>query len=131
MVFSHWLLDLIVHRPDLPVLPGNVGNLPLFGFGLWQLPIAAAHVELALALGGTYLYYRSARNASAVAKDKRHIKALIAAGATGAFLVLLLGANYFISVSIDRDSSHADAPYLFRLVRLAPQLVRGPLVIQL
>jgi hypothetical protein len=95
MVFSHWLLDLIVHRPDLPILPGNVGNLPLLGFGLWQLPIVAALVELALALGGAYLYYRSARHAPAEAKDKRHIKALMAAGATGLFLVLLLSADYF------------------------------------
>jgi hypothetical protein len=95
MVFSHWLLDLIVHRPDLPILPGNFGNLPLLGFGLWQLPITAALVELALALGGAYLYYRSARHAPAGVKDKQHIKAIAAAGATGAFLVLLLAADYF------------------------------------
>ena len=27
VVFSHWVLDLVVHRPDLPILPGNAGNL--------------------------------------------------------------------------------------------------------
>lgn len=95
MVFSHWLLDLIVHRPDLPILPGNLGNLPLLGFGLWQLPIAAALVELALALGGAFLYYRSARHAPAEAEDNRHIRSLVAAGATGVLLVLLLAADYF------------------------------------
>jgi hypothetical protein len=95
IVFSHWLLDLIVHRPDLPILPGNLGNLPLLGFGLWQVPIAAALLELALALGGAYLYYRSARHAPAEAKDKRHIRALVASGVTGLLLVLLLAADYF------------------------------------
>src|SRR5690242_20880730 len=25
-VFSHWLLDLVVHRPDLPLLPGSAGS---------------------------------------------------------------------------------------------------------
>src|SRR5215208_5913963 len=61
MVFSHWILDLLVHRPDLPFLPGNGGNLPLLGFGLWQLPLVSALAELALVLAGAYLYYRSAR----------------------------------------------------------------------
>lgn len=60
VAFSHWLLDLIVHYPDLPILPGNAGNLPLLGLGLWGLPTVAAFVELALVLGGAYLYYRSA-----------------------------------------------------------------------
>ena len=31
-VVSHWVLDLIVHRPDLPLWPGG----PKFGFGLWN-----------------------------------------------------------------------------------------------
>lgn len=26
VAFSHWILDLIVHRPDIPILPGNVGT---------------------------------------------------------------------------------------------------------
>ena len=60
VAFSHWLLDLVVHYPDLPILPGNVGNLPLLGFGLWGLPAVAAFVELALMLVGAYMYYRAA-----------------------------------------------------------------------
>ena len=60
VAFSHWILDLIVHRPDLPLLPGNAGNLPLLGFGLWRLPTVAAFLELALVLVGAYLYHRSA-----------------------------------------------------------------------
>ncbi len=60
VAFSHWLLDLVVHRPDLPLLPGNAGNLPLLGFGLWRWPAVTAGIELLLVLGGAYLYYRSA-----------------------------------------------------------------------
>src|SRR5919199_4852173 len=58
VAFSHWLLDLLVHRPDLPILPGNAGGLPLLGFGLWRVPAVAAIIELLLVLGGAYLYYR-------------------------------------------------------------------------
>src|SRR5208282_3796561 len=42
---SHWVLDLVVHRADMPVLPGNFGSLPRLGFGLWGHPPAAACVE--------------------------------------------------------------------------------------
>jgi hypothetical protein len=60
VVFSHWVLDLLVHRPDLPILPGNADHLPLLGFGLWEISMLSAIVELALVLGGAYLYYRRA-----------------------------------------------------------------------
>jgi len=60
VVFSHWVLDLVVHRGDLPILPGDAGNLPRLGFGLWQVPAAAIAVELVLVLGGAYLYWQAA-----------------------------------------------------------------------
>jgi len=45
LAFSHWLLDLIVHRPDLPLYPG--GDL-LLGFALWDLPWLAFALEAGL-----------------------------------------------------------------------------------
>lgn len=60
VVFSHWCLDLVVHRADMPVLPANVGQLPRLGFGLWQLPTATVLVELALIVIGSFLYWRAA-----------------------------------------------------------------------
>lgn len=60
MVFSHWLLDLPMHHQDMPILPANAGHLPLLGFGLWSLPALAAVLELALVLGGGWLYWRAA-----------------------------------------------------------------------
>jgi hypothetical protein len=43
MVFSHWVLDLLVHRGDLPILPGDIGGLPRFGFGLCSGPRLQRH----------------------------------------------------------------------------------------
>jgi membrane-bound metal-dependent hydrolase YbcI (DUF457 family) len=96
VVFSHWVLDLVVHRPDLPILPGNLGNLPLLGFGLWQVPVASALVELALVLGGAYLYYRSAMQLPVPAdgdRDSQRRRVLTASGVTAALLLLLLASN--------------------------------------
>ena len=63
VAFSHWVLDLMVHRPDLPLLPGNALGLPRLGFGLWTTPAAAAAAELILVLAGGGLYWRAARAA--------------------------------------------------------------------
>ena len=60
VVFSHWLLDLPMHHHDMPLLPANAGHLPLLGFGLWAWPVASMLVELALVIGGAFLYRRAA-----------------------------------------------------------------------
>lgn len=52
-VFSHWVLDLIVHRPDL-ALYDSVGKM---GFGLWNYRGAAFALEMAVLLGGVALLY--------------------------------------------------------------------------
>ena len=92
VTFSHWLLDLIVHRPDLPILPGNLGHLPLLGFGLWQFPAVSAVVELTLALGGAYVYYRKTRQAP-VPESKRQMRSLLASGVMALLFVLLLTSD--------------------------------------
>jgi hypothetical protein len=61
VAMSHWALDLVVHRGDMPLLPGDLGHLPRLGFGLWRLPGLAAAVELALVLIGAAAYWRAAR----------------------------------------------------------------------
>ncbi len=95
VVFSHWILDLIVHRPDLPILPGNFGNLPLLGFGLWQYPTASAIVELALVIGGTWFYYRAAKQAAEASTNQKEQRrrALTSTVGVAVLLVLLLSAN--------------------------------------
>jgi hypothetical protein len=59
IVFSHWLLDLCVHRADMPLLPGHLDGLPLLGFGLWRLPAVSIAVEGILVIAGAVLYSRS------------------------------------------------------------------------
>ncbi len=97
VTFSHWMLDLIVHRPDLPIFPGNAGNLPLLGFGLWNIPAVSAMLELLLVVGGAYLYYKSARNAPKASNKKGGIplRAILASGVTGITMLMLLISDVF------------------------------------
>lgn len=82
VVFSHWVLDLLVHRADLPLLPGNLGDLPRLGFGLWRHHALTAAIEALLVLGGAALYWRAARATGAPARRAGLLTALIvAAGA--------------------------------------------------
>jgi hypothetical protein len=53
-VFSHWILDLVVHRPDLPLYD----DAYKVGFGLWNYPAIAFLLEIALLFGGIALYLR-------------------------------------------------------------------------
>ncbi|CAN5239227.1 hypothetical protein BH09PSE2_BH09PSE2_23160 [soil metagenome] len=49
VVFSHWLLDFLVHRPDLLLWSG----VPKVGLGGWNFPLAEATLEMGLvALAG-------------------------------------------------------------------------------
>src|SRR5438094_6723161 len=54
-VFSHWVLDLVVHRPDLPLYD----NTAKMGLGLWNFPALALGLEAVLLFGGMWLYFRS------------------------------------------------------------------------
>lgn len=73
-VFSHWLLDLLVHRPDLAVAPGGG---PYLGMSLWNSPYVEIPVEALLYGLGVRLYLRATR-----AKD--------ASGRYGLLVFLLL-----------------------------------------
>jgi len=55
LVASHWLLDFISHRPDMPLLP----NGPFLGLGLWYSVGATVLVEGLLFLGAVVLYAKS------------------------------------------------------------------------
>jgi hypothetical protein len=55
-VVSHWILDLLSHRPDMPLLPRGG---PKLGFGLWNSLPATLAVELALFAAGLALYARA------------------------------------------------------------------------
>ncbi len=92
VAFSHWALDLLVHRADMPILPGNLGGLPTLGLGLWRWPAATAAIELALVLGGTYLYTRAAVEVVRAAGGDRR-RALRLGAVALAVGLLTLGLN--------------------------------------
>src|SRR5712675_1580571 len=54
-VFSHWVLDLLVHRPDLPLYDDTFK----VGLGLWNYPVPAFLLELAVLFGGMYPYLKA------------------------------------------------------------------------
>jgi hypothetical protein len=58
VTFSHWILDFIVHSPDLPVL---FRNSPELGLGLWTSGsglVISLILEIALIVGGVAIYLR-------------------------------------------------------------------------
>ncbi|MEI6417656.1 MAG: hypothetical protein WCO82_01170 [Sphingomonadales bacterium] len=75
-VFSHWLADALVHRPDLAPWPGSPLRL---GLGLWNLPILEMIVEIGL-LGLVVVIWVAGR------KQQR----LQARPATGWFVAMLV-----------------------------------------
>jgi hypothetical protein len=58
LVLSHWVLDLVVHRPDLPI---GFGDSPRVGLGLWDSLPATLLVEGTVFAAGVWLYVRSTR----------------------------------------------------------------------
>jgi len=64
VVFSHWVLDFIVHPPDLPLL---FNNSPRVGLGVWTSGsglVASIALELALICGGCTIYLAAHRRIS-------------------------------------------------------------------
>ena len=59
LVPSHWILDLIVHRPDLPLFPGS--SSPLVGLGLWNSVYGTIIIEGGIFLAGVYLYFKTTK----------------------------------------------------------------------
>jgi len=54
-VVSHWFLDALMHRPDMPVRPGG----PYVGLGLWNSLPATLAVEGGLYAAGILIYLRA------------------------------------------------------------------------
>ena len=63
-VFSHWVLDFVTHRPDLPLWPGG----PKVGLGLWNSIPWTLVVEGALFAAAVALYLRATRPRDAEGK---------------------------------------------------------------
>ena len=55
-VLSHWVLDVVTHRPDMQLAPGIETRL---GLGLWNSPTATLIVEGLLWFASIVLYVRA------------------------------------------------------------------------
>ena len=78
-VMSHWLLDVIVHTPDLPLWSDSSLKL---GIGLWNNAVATYVLEAVLLLAGLWLYLSAT---TAVTKAGRY--------GMSVFVVLLILVN--------------------------------------
>ena len=56
-VFSQWVLDLLVHRPDLALYDDTLK----VGLGLWNYPVIASALEIVSLFGGIYVYCKATR----------------------------------------------------------------------
>jgi len=57
-VVSHWVADFIVHRPDLPLLPGDTSRV---GLGLWNHVFLGSIVEWSVFIAGLLLYLKATK----------------------------------------------------------------------
>jgi hypothetical protein len=83
LVFSHFVLDVLMHRPDLPITLSGTRRL---GLGLWNYPGVTLALESGLFIIGTAIYMSSTRG-----RDR--------AGRYGAYgLMMVLVAVYFAAL---------------------------------
>ncbi|HSG41081.1 MAG TPA: hypothetical protein VLE27_15695 [Thermoanaerobaculia bacterium] len=84
LVLSHWVLDFLTHRPDMPVTLGGPTRL---GLGLWNSLPGTLAVELLLFAAGVALYTR--------ATEPRDRQGSVGFWALVAFLLIVYFANFF------------------------------------
>lgn len=65
-VLSHWVLDFLSHRPDMPL--GLAADSPKYGLGLWNSLAGTLIVESALWVSGVAIYVQATRAKDAVGK---------------------------------------------------------------
>ena len=90
--FSHWLLDLVVHTPDLPLYD----NTAKVGLGLWRHVGLSFPLELIVLVAGAWLYARALPPTSAKGQA-------VFWGFIGALAVLQIYANFGPPPSSPRD----------------------------
>jgi hypothetical protein len=81
LAVSHWLLDFVTHRPDMPLWPGGLR----VGLGLWNSVPGTLAVELALFAAGLWLAASATRARDAVGRW--------GFGGLAALLLLIYAAN--------------------------------------
>jgi len=80
LVVSHWVLDFVTHRPDLPLYPGGLK----VGLGLWSSIAATVAVEAVLYGAGLWIYMRCTRARGGVGRWGFYLLAVLLAAAYAA-----------------------------------------------
>ncbi len=83
LVVSHWVLDYLVHRPDLPLYAGS----RQYGLGLWNHPKVTIVIEILMLAAGIAIYLQQTR-----AKDRMGTYAFWAFA--GGLLLSYAGATF-------------------------------------
>ena len=94
-VFSHWILDLIVHRPDLAIYDDTLK----VGFGLWNYKALEFAVEIAILFAGIVIFLK--RNV--VSSIARRYGIVV----FGLLLILIQASNSFVSRPFSSDRAVA------------------------
>ncbi len=81
LVVSHWFLDFITHRADMPIYPGSAK----YGLALWNSKLATVAVEVPMFAAGLWIYMRTTKAKDAIGRW--------AFAALAAFLALAYIAN--------------------------------------
>ena len=84
LVLSHWILDVLTHRPDMPV---TIWGSERLGLGLWNSRPGTLAVELSLFAVGVALYATSTKAFDRCGR--------VGLGALVAFLVIVYLVNIF------------------------------------
>lgn len=82
-VVSHWVLDWVSHRPDMPLYPGG----PKFGLGLWNSIAGTMIVEIGMMAVGVWLYIRTTQRRDRIGR-------YAFAAYVGLLLVLYVGDRF-------------------------------------
>jgi len=64
LVVSHWVLDYVTHRPDMPLYPGG----PKVGLGTWNSVPLTVLLEVPMYLAGLWVYYGATRPRDAIGR---------------------------------------------------------------
>lgn len=117
LVVSHWFLDYLVHRADLPILPAEAGYAThkyglAFGnhpFALWDYPYLEIPLEVGLFAVGFWLFLKSTKALDSVGKSALwafgvvlaalYVVSLSAPAPTNLNLVTLMGFSQLIFVA--------------------------------